>query len=96
MAAKVRNYRRFLLHLEDELAEALREAEAFSWHHERAGSIEALHYGRLCTWLKEIHDRMEWYDNVHKGSTKVGRKTKSASPEGGVVRHHSERNDDDR
>ena len=88
---KLRNYRRFLVNLEQELAECLREAENSNWHHSAQEGVHWFHYTRLCTWLDEVHDRMEWYDAVK--AKKVD--SKRATPSGGVVRHAHQRDDRD-
>ena len=93
MAAKLRNYRRYLIGLEDELAECLRQAEDHLWHHAKAPSATYHVYNRLCLWIDEVHDRMEWYDNIQKTYTRTGRVPKRTAPDGGVVRHVHKRDD---
>ena len=60
------NYRRFLIGLIDQLGEAIREAENWSWHHKPDGTVEAAHYNRLLTWLAEVDERLARYDSVSK------------------------------
>ena len=86
----LRNYRRFLIHLEETLVEGLREAENAEWHHNKTGPLHN-HYMRLCTWLDEVHDRIEHYDNTQ--ASRARRIPKRASPSGGVVRHDHQRDD---
>ena len=57
-------YLTFLIALQDELAEALREAEDQGWHHAPASQFEAKHYNRLLTWLDQLKNRKAWYDSV--------------------------------
>ncbi len=65
----VRNYRTWLLELEEELQEAIRVSENAEWHHEPPGSERLMVYHRLITWVEEIHDRRVQYDNAKSRSS---------------------------
>ena len=54
-------YVSWLIALEAELAEALREAEDLGWHHLGLDAKEGRHYNRLVTWLDEVKARKGWW-----------------------------------
>ena len=83
-----KNYRRFLLDLESELGECLREAEDMLWHHEQPGTARRMVYNRICTWLLEINERISWYDNTKAGA---GKRTKGTQESGRMVRLDNQR-----
>ena len=57
-------YRKFLLDMLEEVAEAIRDSEDNLWHHSEDGSSLKNHYLRLATWAQELDDRMKWYDDI--------------------------------
>ena len=61
---KIRNYRRFLKGLRDQLVQAMAEAENAGWHHMALDTPEWVCYNRIVTWCDEVDARCEWYDNV--------------------------------
>ena len=71
MSGAVKNYRAFLIEIQEDLQEVVREAEDQTWHH-WAGSEDGgeracfRHYQRLLTWLSEITMRVEWHDDVKR------------------------------
>ena len=68
----IKNYRRFLYDLSEQLGECQREAESVGWHHEEFGTAERSVYNRMCTWQQELGYRMAWYDNTKGRAWKNG------------------------
>ena len=60
----LKNYRRFLQGLRDELAEAIADAENLEWHHMGEATPGWRHYQRLVTWQVEVEERMDHYDDI--------------------------------
>ena len=57
----MKDYRRFLLVLHEQLVDAIADAENMQWHHLNADTNEFKHYMRLITWQEEINERMVYY-----------------------------------
>ena len=55
-------YETWIRKTEEDLQEAIADAENANWHHMADGIVEARAYGRLLTWLSEIVVRVRRYD----------------------------------
>ena len=71
----LKNYRRFLRDLSEELGECQRQAEAAGWHHLEFGSPERSMYNRMATWQQELGERVKWYDNTQGSGERRNAKT---------------------
>ena len=86
----IKNYRRFLIDLYEQLQEALREAEDVQWHHLPTGTPEWAHYNRIYTWLDEVGARLEHYVKVKASSNAKRWRADIESPKAidGMVQQH--------
>ena len=56
------NYETWIRKTEEDLQEAIRQAENAGWHHAVVSTLEARTYDRIHTWLSEIVVRRERLD----------------------------------
>ncbi len=89
----MKSYRRYLRDTQDELQQAIAEAEDAGWHHEADATDEFRHYLRLLTWEKAITERMVVYAAAKRNSAL--RKARRTVPEarGVLERLGGQRND---
>ena len=73
----MKNYRRFLMELRDQLRQAVEEAEEAGWHHEVDDRVIFQLYLRLITWTTELEERCAYYDAIQRSTTRTGRIPKS-------------------
>ena len=59
---QMNTYETWIRKTEEDLQEAISDAENANWHHMANGTVEARAYGRLLTWISEIVVRRERYD----------------------------------
>ena len=82
----MKNYRRFLLELQEELQSAIGEAENSEWHHQEQWTTQWQHYNRLCTWQSEVTERMVSYAAAKTRSAwRKLRRVPPASPQKGNI-----------
>ena len=71
----IKNYRRYLRDLSEELGECQRQAESAGWHHLEFGTPERSLYNRMATWQEELAERVKWYDTIQASGGKRNPKT---------------------
>jgi len=89
-----RAYREFLVDTYDDMQGAIADMENLQFHHAPHETEEWKCYNRMCQWVDEFYERIEWYDDVkEKGASGAYRIREETKESLRVVQPHDKRDE---